>query len=175
MGKDGAWTREEPYKLARLRLDIPNTADGDWEIDIKKSVARPPSYIAIRLRDLAEHVRDQARQVFAHRGSHGSRLPTPDLQRAWRVVQRKDSVAYLVDRSHPLVKQVLDQAGPLREAVAAMLRLLEETMPVQRVWIDTVEKGEIHKGAFEGAPSAEFQAVLGVLYRHLVLFPCLAR
>ena len=83
-------------------------------------------------------------------------------------MQRKDSVAYLVDRSHPLVKQVLDQAGPLREAVAAMLRLLEETMPVQRVWIDTVEKGEIQKGAFEGAPSAEIQAVLGVLYRHLV-------
>ena len=168
LGQRQAWTREEPYKLARLSLDIPNTADADWEIDIKKSVARPPSYITLRLRDLAEHVRDQARQVFAHRGSYGSRLPTPDLQRAWRVVQRKDSVAYLVDWSHPLVKQVLDQAGPLKEAVVAMLRLLEETMPVQRVWIDTVEKGEIHKGAFEGTPSAEIQAVLGVLYRHLV-------
>ena len=168
LGQRRAWTREEPYKLARLRLDIPNTADADWEIDIKKSVARPPSYIASRLRDLAKQVRDQARQVFAHRGSHGSRLPTPDLQRAWRIVQRKDSVAYLVDRSHPLVKQVFDQAGPLKEAVAAMLRLLEETMPVQRVWIDAVEKGEIQRGAFEGTPSAEIQAVLCVLYRHLV-------
>ena len=168
LGQRQAWTREEPYKLARLRLDIPNTADADWEIDIKKSVARPPGYIAFRLRDLAEHVRDQARQVFAHRGSHGSRVPAPDLHRAWRIVQRKDSVAYLVDRSHPLVKQVLDQAGPLKEAVVAMLRLLEETMPVQRVWIDTVEKGEIHKGAFEGTPSADIQSVLGVVYRHLV-------
>ena len=168
LGQGQAWTREEPYKLARLRLDIPNTADVDWEIDIKKLVARPPSYIALRLRDLAEQVRDQARQVFAHRGTYGSRLPTPDLQRAWRVVQRKDSVAYLVDRSHPLVKQVLDQAGPVKEAVVAMLRILEETMPVQRVWIDTVEKGEIHKGAFEGTPSADIQAVLEVLYRHLV-------
>lgn len=168
LGQRRAWTREEPYKLARLRLDIPNTADADWEIDIKKSVARPPSYIASRLRDLAEQVRDQARQVFVHRGSYGSRRPTPDLQRAWRVVQRKDSVAYLVDRSHPLVRQVLDQAGSLREAVAAMLRLLEETMPVQRVWIDSVEKGEIHKGAFGGTQSAEIQAVLGVLYHHLV-------
>ena len=67
------------------------------------------------------------------------------------------------------MKHVLDQAGPLKEAVAAMLRLLEETMPVQRVWIDTVEKGEIHKGAFEGAPSADVQAVPDVLYRHLVV------
>ena len=168
IGQRQAWTREEPYKLARLRLDIPNTADADWGIDIKKSVARPPSYIALRLRGLAEHVRDQARQVFAHRGSYGSRAPTPDLRRAWKDVRRKDSVAYLVDRSHPLVKQVLDQSGPLKETVAAMLRLLEETVPVQRVWIDTVEKGEIHRGAFEGTPSADIQAVLGVLYRHLV-------
>ena len=168
LGQRQAWTREEPYKLARLRLDIPNTADADWDIDIKKSVARAPGYIAFRLRDLAEHVRDQARQVFAHRGSYGPRVPTPNLQRAWRVVQRKDSVAYQVDRSHPLVKQVLDQAGPLKEAVIAMLRLLEETMPVQRVWIDAVENGEIHKGAFEGTPSTDIQAVLDVLYRHLV-------
>ena len=167
-GESKAWTKEEPYKLARLRLDVPNTADADWNIDIKKSVARAPSYIAFRLRDLAEHVRAQARQVFAHRGSYGPRVPTPDLQRAWKVVKRKDSTAYLVDRSHPLVKQVLDEAGLLKEAVVAMLRLLEETMPVQRVWIDTVENGEIHKGAFEGAPSADVQAVLNVLYRHLV-------
>ena len=89
LGQRQAWTREEPYKLARLRLDIPNTADADWEIDIKKSVARPPSYIAFRLRDLAEHVRDQARQVFAHRGSYGTRAPTPDLQMAWRVCAAK--------------------------------------------------------------------------------------
>ena len=168
LGQRQAWTREEPYKLARLRLDIPNTSDADWEIDIKKSVARPPSYIQLRLRDLAEHVRHHARRVFAHRGSYGSRVPTPDLQRAWKVVQRKDSVAYRVDRTHPLVKQVLDQAGPTKEALVAMLRLLEETMPVQRVWIDTLEKGEIHKGAFEDTPSEDIKAVLGVIFRHLV-------
>ena len=168
LGHGRTWTSEEPYKLARLRLDIPNTADADWDIDIKKSVARPPGYIEFRLRDLAEYVRKQARQVFAHRGSYGQRLPTLDLQRAWRVVQRKDCMAYLVDRSHPLVKQVLDHAGPLEEAVNAMLRLLEETVPVQRIWIDTVEKGEVHKGAFADASSADVRSVLEVLYRHLV-------
>lgn len=168
LGREQAWTREESYKLARLRLDIPNTADADWEIDIMKSVARPPKYISLRLRDLAVPVRLQARQVFTHRGSYGTRAPTPDLQRAWLVLQQKDSVAYHVDRKHPLVKQVLDQAGPLKEAVVAMLRLLEETMPVQRVWIDSVEKGGIQKEAFEETPSAEIQAVLNVLYRYLV-------
>ena len=167
LGQTQAWTREEPYKLARLRLDIPNTADADWDIDIKKSAARPPSYIALRLRDLAAHVRDQARRVFAHREPHGPRAATPDLQTAWRVVQRKDGTAYLVDRRHPLVKQVLDEAGPRQDAIAAMLRLLEETMPVQRVWIDTAQNGEIRNGGFDGAPPSELHEVLNIVYRHL--------
>ena len=168
LGHSRTWTREEPYKLARLRLDIPNTADADWKIDIKKSVAHPPSYLEYRLRDLADCVRRDARQVFAHRGTYGQRSPIPDLQRAWKAIERRDSVLYRVDRDHPVVKRVLDQAGPLSEAVEAMLRVLEETVPVQRIWLDTVEKGQVQKGAFADAPSADLEAILRVLYRHLV-------
>ena len=36
------WTKEEQYKLARIRIDIPNTLDLDWDIDVKKSKAKPP-------------------------------------------------------------------------------------------------------------------------------------
>ena len=162
------WTKEEPYKLARLRLDIPNTADSDWRLDIKKSVAQPPSYLEYRLRDLADCVRRDARQVFAHRGTYGQRSPIPDLQRAWKAVEGRDAVLYRVDRDHPVVKRVLDQAGPLSEAVETMLRVLEETVPVQRIWLDTVEKGEFQKGAFADSPSADLETILLVLHRHLV-------
>ena len=35
-------TKDETHRLARIRLDIPNDADIDWKIDIRKSMARPP-------------------------------------------------------------------------------------------------------------------------------------
>src|SRR5439155_17762260 len=34
--------KEEHYKLARIRIDLPNTLDAPWGIDIKKSTARVP-------------------------------------------------------------------------------------------------------------------------------------
>ena len=38
----GLFRKEEHYKLARIRIDLPNTQDDLWQIDIKKSTARPP-------------------------------------------------------------------------------------------------------------------------------------
>jgi len=42
LGQGRSWTKEEAHRLARIRLDIPNTADAAWKIDIRKSIARPP-------------------------------------------------------------------------------------------------------------------------------------
>lgn len=33
------WTRDEPHRLARIRLDIPNSADAEWGINVLKSTA----------------------------------------------------------------------------------------------------------------------------------------
>ncbi|MCV5233625.1 hypothetical protein OFC56_41330, partial [Escherichia coli] len=42
LGNPRAWTKDETHRLARIRLDIPNDADIDWKINIRKSMARPP-------------------------------------------------------------------------------------------------------------------------------------
>lgn len=167
LGDDRAWTREEPYKLARLRLDIPNTADEDWKIDIKKSVARPPPELRSRLKALADHVRAQARQVFAHRGFYGRAPTVVDLRQTWQSVAVGSAASYRIDRDHPAVRRVFDAAGSDPGGVEAMLRILEETVPVQRIWLDTMEKGEVRAGAFAGSPSSEVVLVLAGLYRHL--------
>ena len=38
----GIFKQEDPYKLVRIQVDIPNTQDSEWKIDIKKSQAYPP-------------------------------------------------------------------------------------------------------------------------------------
>jgi hypothetical protein len=73
LGTPNAWTRDEQYKLARIRLDITNETDADWHLDVKKSKATPPAEIRARLADLAANIRARARSVFAHRGSYGPR------------------------------------------------------------------------------------------------------
>jgi hypothetical protein len=38
----GFWPRQDLYRLARIRVDLPNTLDDHWQIDVTKSRAVPP-------------------------------------------------------------------------------------------------------------------------------------
>lgn len=170
IGRPRAWTKEEPTRLARIRLDLPNTADNDWKLDIRKSRARPPAGIRDQLQPFAEDIRARARRVFAHRGRlPGTTSTVSPVAHAWRVDHQAGGVRYRIDESHPAVRAVLDDAGPNAADVRAMLRVIEETVPVQRIWLDTAEGKDTPQTRFAAAPEAEVAAVLNALFRNLVL------
>ena len=179
LGRGRSWTKEEAHRLARIRVDIPNTADFAWKIDIRKSTARPPVEIRDRLTRLAEDTRERARRVFAHRGqptNPGSREP---VIQAWRVEHFTGGLRYRIDETHEAVRSVLENGGPLNPQIRAMLRIIEATLPVQRIWLDTADARETPRTGFAGDPPAEVAAVLSVMYRNMVLrrgvSPALAR
>lgn len=152
LGRGRSWAKEEQYRLARLSVDIPNVMDKDWELDIKKSTARPPAAIRERLTDLAEAVRKDARQVFAHRGEYGPRPDVPNavIERPWTATSRFGRNVYVINREHPLIAQSLRRIGTLVEHVKPMLRLIEETVPVERIWLDAAESPDAHALPYEG-------------------------
>jgi hypothetical protein len=179
LGRGRSWTKEEAHRLARIRLDIPNSADAAWKLDIRKSMARPPVAIRERLTRLAEDTRERARRVFAHRGQPVRTVKGEPLAQAWIAEHFNGGIRYRIDREHPAVKPVLDEAGVLEPQIRAMLRIVEETIPVQRIWLDTTEARETPRTGFAGEPPAEIAAVLAVLYRNMILrkglTPALAR
>jgi len=141
-GRRHGWTKEEHYKLARIKVDIPNNMDSDWQIDVKKSAAVPPPLVAEWLEDYAGHVRKEAREVFSHRGKHGQRTQAKEVARLWKTGIRSGSQVYKIDRQSEIVHGVLEQSGGLRQDIEALLRLLEETVPVQQIWLDMAEHSE---------------------------------
>ena len=166
LGSPRSWTMEEPYKLARLRLEFANSADHEWDIDVKKSVARPPRWLRPRLTDLATKVRESARKVFAHRGAYGRREAVPDLVSAWTCRQVAGANCYRINRDHPAVIRALND--PSRESVEQALRIVEEMVPVQRIWLDTVENGEAPREGFADTPDPQVEALARDMLRHLV-------
>jgi hypothetical protein len=50
----------------------------------------------------------------------------------------------------------------------AMLRIIEETVPVQRIWVDTAEDKETPRTGFAGEPPAEVLSILGIIYGNLI-------
>ena len=179
LGQGRSWTKEEAHRLARIRLDLPNTIDDEWKIDIRKSTARPPAALRTRLTRLAEDTRRRARDVFAHRGQSIRTPGSETVAQAWRPERFQGGMRYRIDESHPAVKTVLDDAGSLLPQVRAMLRVIEETVPVQRIWLDTTENHETPRVNFAEQPTDEVLSVLKVMFRSFVrrkgMSPSLAR
>jgi hypothetical protein len=167
LGAGRSWTKDEAHRLARIRLDIPNSADADWKIDIRKSTARPPVYLRSWLTALAEETRARARRAFAHRGKP-ILLGKKQVVEAWKAERLANGIRYRIDVEHPAIRAIIDEAGALLPQIKAMLRVLEETVPVQRIWIDTAENKDTPSTGFEQAPSAEILDILLTIYRNLV-------
>lgn len=168
LGQGRAWNREEAYRLARIRLDIPNTADAAWKIDIRKSIARPPVALRSWLTKLAEDTRDRARKVFAYRGSPTVARGGTPIEQAWRVEHTKAGARYRIDEKHPAVAAALGAVGGHAAVVRAMLRVVEETVPVQRIWLDTAENKDTPRTGFAGEPPDAVAEVLSTLYKDMV-------
>lgn len=165
LGPGRRWVRDDVHRLARLRLDLPNSGDEDWKVDIRKSAAVPPSALRPRLQALAERVRRDAREVFAWRGGRSVRRATSVLARAWNAVEGPRGTTYRVDRAHPAIQRALDAAGDNRRIVEEMLTVLESTLPVQRIWLEVAEKGDLPQATAE-MPVEEASA-LRSLYLHM--------
>ncbi|WP_197678706.1 ATP-binding protein [Janthinobacterium lividum] len=168
LGNSRAWNREEAHRLARIRLDIPNTADADWKIDVRKSTARPPVSLRPWLMLLAENTRERARRVFAYRGTPAPAKGNIPIEQAWRVERVKAGMRYRIEETHPSVAAVLESAGTLTPLIKSMLRVIEETVPVQRIWLDTAENKETPRTSFEGEPNSAVIEVAGVLFNDLI-------
>ncbi len=171
LGKGKSWNREESHRLARIRVDIPNSADVDWKIDVRKSSARPPVLVHSWLTSLAENTREQARKVFAFRGAPTQGPNGVAIEQAWRVEHLRSGVRYRIHEGHPAVTAVIDACGDRKDLVRAMLRVVEETVPVQRIWLDTAENKDTPRTGFSGesetAPNG-VRMVLLTLFRDMI-------
>jgi hypothetical protein len=168
LGRGRAWNREESHRLARIRVDIPNSADADWKIDVKKSTARPPVFVRSWLTGLAENTREKARKVFAFRGASTPGLGGAPIEQAWRVEHLRSGIRYRIHEGHPAVAAVIEACGDQKGLLRAMLRVVEETVPVQRIWLDTAESKDTPRTGFEGEPNESVIEVATVLFNDLI-------
>ncbi len=156
------FTKEEHFKLARIQLDIPNSMDQEWEIDVTKSKARPPDALRAELKYVASVTRNKASDIYRHRGKVLARSTAQSFVYLWQQVTRRGRYFYKVNREHPLVADALAQNKKLVDPV---LRAVEETVPVPLLTITNSESPESHSPAFDGASHTELVALLERVYR----------
>lgn len=152
LGQPKRWARDEQHKLARIALDIPNSADSAWSIDIKKSSARPPSDLRSWLTRQIASVRTEAREVFVHRGNRAAAATKAAFVPLWQQ-SSTGAASYRLNRDHPLLKAQLENAGK-NKGLLELLRLIETTVPVHRIWLDVAESPESPSPLREQVPDS---------------------
>jgi hypothetical protein len=161
------WAKEEHYKLARIRIDMPNSLDHDWAIDVTKSRASAPPALRAELRRIAERTRADAKRVYSFRGAQLT--PRADEERIllWEPLARHDKTFYRLNRQHPLLKRVSGSTSD-KAALNALLRLVEETIPFPHITISASEKPDTLAAPFDHAGEAQVREVMEQAFRSLI-------
>lgn len=160
--------KEEHYKLARIRVDLPNTLDDLWGIDIKKSTARVPAELRQPLFQLGRATRERAVDVYRHRGSVLRRARDGEDVFVWQQKVSHGKISYRINRDHPLIRRLLDTETPDRSTLATALRLIEEAVPVPLIVLNKSQKPEGESLPFERADATEVYELAVELYQALV-------
>lgn len=147
----GLFKQEEPYKLARIQVDIPNTQDSEWKIDIKKSQAYPPSNSRDLLEAYAKLVRRQALEVYKHRGRILRQKAGTSFQPLWLDKKKDGKWYFVVNRENEVIIRIKEMARTKPEtAIETLLRFVEESVPTNAVYANKAENESSQKEAFEG-------------------------
>ena len=140
----GTWFRlarkQELTKLARVQIDIPNTMDAAWKIDVKKASAQPPPPVRERLARIVETMVTASRRTHQRRGPvRASRNRVP----VWVRVQNKNRISYDIAHAHPALVQFREGIpSPHTTAFDRVLRLVSAALPVDALHHDISARPE---------------------------------
>ncbi|MBN1379486.1 MAG: ATP-binding protein [Gammaproteobacteria bacterium] len=154
--------KEEHYKLARIQIDLPNSMDSEWQIDVKKSRAKPPGYLRADLRSIGKLAREHAVQIYRHRGKVNARKSSQDHIFLWQQKVRYGKYFYSINREHPLIAKVFLDVG--RDSIEPLLKMLEETIPSAHIMITSSEEPEKIGAPFEDCTYDEIKPIIESLY-----------
>ena len=167
----GSWLglarRHEDTKLARLLIDISNADDEAWQIDIKKSTARPPAGLRSDLDRLARQAQLGSRKVYRHRGVSTGGVRTNPTEPVWDEMLRQGKRFYQINRKHPAVELLVSGSGMDAARVEAVLRMVEETVPVARIYSGIADGSAEPPEPLEGEADEKVIELLQTVYESL--------
>lgn len=135
----GTWFRlvpkEEFYKLTRVKVDIPNSLDHLWSLDIKKSAAYPPDVIRNRLKDLIPHFANTSRTTITYPGRKQKNI---SFEPIWnRTEPSHGSFRYDINTNHQAILEITDKMGKDEQKnIQFLLKLIATALPLESIYSD---------------------------------------
>lgn len=134
----GGWLRmtrkAQASKLCRVRVDMPNSMDSIWELDIKKSKATPPKIVRDRLAEYLSLLLSKSQQIQLGRGAVSRRFSNPNFP-VWVPTQiGKNQFKVRINRSSPLLIDLYQSMDDEQKKLfTAYITMLERFYPCR--WV----------------------------------------
>lgn len=136
----GTWfgmkPRAELTKNARIRVDIPNTLDDIWSIDIKKQTASIPKRIQNQLKETVRQALDISVAQQTHRGRKNK--IDDNIDYIWdRMKGRNNTFYYVINRESKLYQYIRSQMSDKDfDLLELLVGEIEKNIPSQQMYID---------------------------------------
>ena len=140
----GGWLglarQTELTKLCRISVDIPNTMDAEWKIDVKKASAQLPPVVRERLKKVVERFVGTSRRTYRRRGQ---KLVDETRFPIWNRVQKDDQIVFRPNLGHPVFRAYAEQLPDnLREGFERCLRIVGSGLPIETLHAELVGNAE---------------------------------
>ena len=134
----GTWFRmmrqSDLSKLARIQVDIPNSLDDLWTLDIKKSSALPPAEVRKNLEVIIERIAEKSKRTWTFRGKREISDSTVHI---WnRMKNPQGGVYYEINREYPMIKQMTDGNPALQKSLFSLFQQIERGLPLNQLYVD---------------------------------------
>jgi hypothetical protein len=143
----GTWFRlerkDELNKLARVMVDIPNSLDYMWAIDVKKSTATLPDIIRRNMYNAVYESVSSSEAVHTYRGRKEKKKK--DIDYIWERLKVRDGYEYVINREIPQLKMLEETLDEKQvKMLESVISTLETSFPVNALYVDAA-KGNIEE------------------------------
>lgn len=125
--------KREYSKLARIEINFPNSNDFNWNLDIKKSTAKPPIEIRKDLARIAKVAIVKSAKTYNWRGSKtffNEDGLAEKKEFLWiDETTREGYKQYKINKKHPLIAQFLFEPNSIM--ANKVFKLLEDNIPIE--------------------------------------------
>lgn len=122
----------EALKLIRIEIQIPNSMDAEWSIDLKKSSAKPPLYFKQELKKVLDYVSPVGKRVYSGRIIRKDRN---NLIHLWDYVKRRDESnrnILKINRNHPFIELLKHHCSEEGNIILHTLLIgIEQFLPIE--------------------------------------------
>ncbi len=121
----------DAHKLVRIKIDISNTQDSNWGIDIKKSTAKPIPEIREDLKRIIRDVTERGSRPFTGRGKT---ITDKFTKRFWDMVPENQIIRFVLAPDHPIYKELyarLDETS--QELLQIYLKGIQAYLPLEAI------------------------------------------